>query len=76
MPVLGESTLATLKQWVTALESLQDSHVDMAVSLQFHIEDLEDQSSNNLRLRGPPEATGSEDLSETAADILRRVMGD
>lgn len=47
------------------------------MSLQLHMEDLEDQSClNNLQLQGLPEATGSEDLSTTAAEILCRVLGE
>lgn len=42
------------------------------VALQLHLKDLEDRSrSNNLRLHGLPEATGSEDLRETAVAIFR-----
>lgn len=68
--------MSTLEQQVYALESLQDSHVDATVALQLHMEDMEDRSRrNNLWLRGLPEATGMEDLSETAAAIFRKVAG-
>lgn len=34
----GETTLTTLEKCMTALESLQDSHVDAKVNLQLHLE--------------------------------------
>lgn len=41
---------------MSALGSLQNSHVDAAVALQLHIEDMEDwKRRNNLRLWGLPE---------------------
>lgn len=40
------------------------------------MEDIEDRSKrNNLQLRGLPEATGTEDLSKTAAAIFRNITG-
>lgn len=43
--------------------------------LQLHQEEMEDRSRcNNLRLRGLPEATGSEDLAATVT--FRRLPGD
>lgn len=65
--------MATLEQWMTSLESFQDSHVDAAVTLQLHMEDMEKDRSrhNHLRLWGLPDATGPEDLAETAAVIFR-----
>lgn len=50
---MGEFSMATLSQRVPALVSLQEAHVDAAVALQLHIEDMEDRSrGNNLQLRG------------------------
>lgn len=51
--------------------------MDAAVALQLYLEDLEDRSRRqNLRLRGLPESTGTEDLSATAVAIFHKVLGD
>lgn len=45
------------------------------VNLQLHLEDLENKSRrNNLRLRGLPEATDTEDFSATVSAIFQRVL--
>lgn len=70
----GESSLATLHQQVTALESLQDAHINTAVALQLHVEEFEDRSKRkHLRLQGLPEATGPKDLAESAAAIFHKI---
>lgn len=72
----GETSLYMIDQRVTALETLKSSHTEAAVSLQLHLEEMEDQSrQNNLWLRGLPEATGPADLADTVTDIFKRVMG-
>lgn len=50
--------------------------MEATVSLQLHLEDVEDQSRhNNLRLWGLLETTGAEDLAATAMAIFRIVAG-
>lgn len=72
----GESSLTILTQRVSALERTQASQTATAVDLQLHMEDLEDRSRRkNLRLRGLPEATGSEDLEATVVAIFQKVLG-
>lgn len=51
----GESSLESLQQWVTTLESLQHNHVSAAVTLQLHMEDRS--RCNKLQLRGLPGVT-------------------
>lgn len=71
-----ESSLASLETHVASLESLQEAHVDAAVTLQLHLEDMEDRSwCNNLRLQGPPEVTGPKDLVEIELDQIHRALG-
>lgn len=66
-----------MEQQVTFLEYLQDDHIDSAVTLQLHMEDLEDRSrQNNLWLWGLPEAMGPEDLAAFALEIFRRLSDD
>lgn len=60
----GESSLNAPEQRVVALETMQDSQVDAAVSLQLHLEDRSRQK--NLRLRGLPVATGAQTLPDHA----------
>lgn len=73
----GESSLTTLEKIVTVMESRQDNQSTSAVELQLRVEEMEVRSRrNNVRLRGLPEATGSEDLLATVTDIFRRVAGD
>lgn len=46
------------------------------IDQQLHQEDMEDRSRrNNLRLRGPPEVTGAEDLTDTALAIFCSIDG-
>lgn len=60
---------------VQALERARASYTEEAQEMQLHLEELEDRSHrNNLRLRGIPEATGSEDLAETVTAIFIRLM--
>lgn len=62
----GEVFLSVLTNRVTALEQAQDSHRNMTIALQLHMEEVEDQSRrNNL-----PEATGAENLAETVIAIF------
>lgn len=73
----GWSSVTDLEKRVTALEHLQDAHIDDAMMLQMHMEEMEDRSRrNNLRLRGLPEATGPKDLADTATAIFRGLPGD
>lgn len=72
----GEATISSLTHRIEALERSQVSQMDTAIDLQLHLEDLEDRSrSNNLRLRGLPEATGTEDLAATVNAIFQEVLG-
>lgn len=72
-----ETTLANLEQRVTALETLQESHVDSVVALQLHLEDLEGGSRlKNLRLWGFHEATATENLPDMALATLHKILGD
>lgn len=51
--------------------------MDVTVSLQRHLEDMEERSrQNSLWIRGLPEATGPEDLAATVTAIFQRVSGD
>lgn len=62
----AEETLVSLESRVGNQESLQ----------KLHAEDTEDQSRrNNLQLWGLPEATGTENLSETVATIFHKISG-
>lgn len=67
--------MESLTQRVSVLESFQDTHVDAAITLQLHMEMEERSRHNNLRLQGLPEATGPEDLVESAAVIFQKVSG-
>lgn len=66
----GESSIATLGDRVSALETAQ---VDTAVALQLALEDRS--RRNNIRLRGLPEATGREDLEATTTAIITTLLG-
>lgn len=67
--------MSDLHAWVTLLEQTQMSHADILVKTQLQLEDLENRSRrSNLRLRGIPEATVSEDLGETVHATLSRVV--
>lgn len=71
----GEAPFFTLAHRVSALEQSQDTHRDTAITLQLHMEDIEERGCrNNLWLRGIPEATGAENLGEMVAAIFRRVL--
>lgn len=73
----GESSLLTLEQRLTTLESQQKVQAESAVELQLRMEEFEDRSRrNNLRLRGLPVATGPTDLLATVTDIFRKVAGE
>lgn len=72
----GEATISSLTHRIAALERSQESQAATAVDLQLPLEDLEDRSrSNNLRLRGLPEATGAEDLAATVTAIFQEILG-
>lgn len=72
----GESSLESLEQRVSYLETQQKTQSQAAVELQLRLEETEDRSRrNNVRLRGLPEATGPSDLLATATDIFKRVAG-
>lgn len=71
----SESSISSLEHQVTALERSHVSQVDTAVDLQLHLKDLEDRSRrNNLWLWGPPEGTGTEDLSTMVNAIFQKVL--
>lgn len=73
----GEESVSTLEMWVTALERFRDQHRDTAISLQPHLEDIEDRSRRqNLRLRGIPEDTEVVILGDTVRDIFCTVLVD
>lgn len=64
------ASVAALEQRITTLEQGQATHIKWLSAMQLHIEELEDQSRpNNLRLRGLPEATGSENLHDNNWDL-------
>lgn len=68
---VGESSVASLERRLVAVESKQDSQAAAAINLQLQLEELEDRGRrNNLRIRGLPEATGSEDLAASALAIF------
>lgn len=72
----GEATISSLTHRIAALERSQEPQAATAIDLQLHLEDLEDRSRhNNLRLRGIPEATGSEDLAATVTAIFQEILG-
>lgn len=66
-----EATFSTLDCRVSALKTIQNTHTDTAVQLQFHLEDRS--RRNNLRLRGLPETTGAADLADTAIAIFKSI---
>lgn len=67
-----ESSLSAIDHRVSALEELQEAHVEALVTQQVHLKDMEDRSlRNNLRLRGLTEAMGTEDLADTAIAIRK-----
>lgn len=68
----GEAAFSDLTSRVAALEQTHDTHRDMSVALQLHVEDQSHR--NNLQLRGLPEASGAEDLSAMAVEIFHRVL--
>lgn len=72
----GETAVSALETRVSSLESACNKYFDTAITLQLHLEDLEDRiRRNNLRFRGIPEATGREDLRETVTAIFQKVLG-
>lgn len=59
---LGETLVASLEALVQAVEQTQAAQDTAAQEMQLHLEEMEDRSCrNNLRLRGIPEAMGSEE---------------
>lgn len=71
----GETAVSSLEERVSALEQARDLHRDTAISLQLHMEDVEDRSRrNNLRLRGIPETVSVEHLAEAVKNIFRTVL--
>lgn len=73
----GESSASLLSERVSALEQARDQQREAAITLQLHLEDVEDRSRrNNLRLRGIPESAHQENLGETVREIFRTVLDD
>lgn len=73
----GETAVSPLEDRVSALEQARDSHRDTVISLQLHLENIEDRSlRNNLRLRGIPEAISSDHLAEEVKEVFRTVLDD
>lgn len=71
----GESSVSALETRVSALESSLADCMDASISLQLHLEDLEDRSRwSNLRLRRRSEAMGSEDLRDSVTAIFHKVL--
>lgn len=71
----GENLTSALEARVLSLEQARESQAIEVQEMQLHIEEMEDRSRrNNLRLRGIPEATGSEDLAETVTAIFHRLL--
>lgn len=71
----GETSVAALERQMAAVETQQTAQTATVLTQQLHLEELEDQSRrNNLRLRGLPEATGTEDLAATALAIFRNIV--
>lgn len=68
----------SVQEWrLQRVEEAQAAQVTSILSQQLRLEEMEDRSRrNNLRLRGMPEATGTEDLVATALAIFRNVAGD
>lgn len=73
----GEVSMTSLETRVSELERARDQHRDTAVSLEMHLEDIEDRSHrNNLRLRGIPEASEAKNVSEAVRVIFWTVLDD
>lgn len=73
----GEASVTSLTDRVAALEQVRDQQRDAAITLQLHLEDMEDRSRrNNLRLRGIPETTSQDSLGDTVREIFRTVLGE
>lgn len=73
----GETALTTMDKRLAELEAAQRSHMEATIAMQLHMEDLEDRSRrNNVRIKGLPEATGSEDLPETVSAIIAQLLED
>lgn len=72
----GESSLSVLERRMSAMEENQNMQAEALQEQQLRLEEMEDRSRrNNLRLRGLPEATGPEDLADTAIAIFRSLPG-
>lgn len=70
----GETNVSALEM---RLKQVQDVQATSILTQQLRLEEMEDRSRrNNLRLRGLPEAMGSEDLAATALAIFRNIAGD
>lgn len=70
----GETTVTDLALRVKQIEDTQATQTKLVLTQQLHLEEIEDRSRrNNLRIRGLPEATGTEDLSATATAIFREI---
>lgn len=73
----GEESVTSLEARVLPLEQTWDQHRETAISLQLHLENVEDQSRrNNLRLRGIPESADVENIGAKMTEIFRGVLGD
>lgn len=70
-----EASKGALETRVAQLERAQRRHQDQLVKVQLHAKDLENWSCRqNLRLRGIPESTGPENLTETVRAIIYKVL--
>lgn len=68
----GEATVTELTQRLKQVEDTQTNQTKVLLTEQLHLEEIEDRSRrNNLRIRGLPESTGTEDLTATAIAIFR-----
>lgn len=73
----GEVTVTALERRLRKVEDAQTSQAVSMLTQQLHLEEIEDCSRrNSLRLRGLPEATGTEDLAATTLAIFRNIAGD
>lgn len=72
----GEATVTELERRLKTVEDTQATQAVSMLTQQLHFEEIEDRSRrNNLRLRGLPKATGTEDLAATALVIFRDIAG-
>lgn len=73
----GESSVAALEWRLSAVEASHTIQANTILTQQLQLEEIEDRSRrNNLRLRGLPEAIGTEDLAASTLSIFRDMMGE